>query len=63
VVFCSTSPPRSPSPSKERGKKKKEGLAPLYAVYSPLEGGVLKSLSVSLYEGERLTFPPLKKGD
>jgi len=24
---------------------------------------VLKSLSVSLYERERLTFPPLKKGD
>jgi hypothetical protein len=25
LVFYSTSPPYSPSPSKERGKKKKEG--------------------------------------
>jgi len=27
-VFLSTSPPFSPSPSKERGKIKKEGLSP-----------------------------------
>jgi hypothetical protein len=29
IYFLSTSPPVSPSPSKERGKKKKEGLPPL----------------------------------
>ncbi len=28
-IFLSTSPPVSPSPIKERGKKKKEGLRPL----------------------------------
>jgi hypothetical protein len=29
LYLSSTSPPLSPSPSKERGKKKKEGLPPL----------------------------------